>query len=539
VPVEDMTVMVLFDGWNSFFRSRVVPWRIALAERTRSQLERDLLPRFLQRQRWYAPKSAALQRTTVVHSAVLPSGGQEWLMALVDAQSAAGTARYFVPLAMAFDDDDEERVRGLAALAVSKVRQQAKMGLLADAMADAPFCRALVAAIGAGLTLEADGGTLRCSPGTTYASVVGDTLHGPVPLHRVTLSNNSVSLLGDRLFLKAYRRLQQGERPELEMGRYLTDVVAYANCVPVAGRVDFNDADGAIWTLALLQEQVTNQGDAWAYTLGQLARLLEAPARTVSDVAIAEPPVERFQALAQRVAELHLALARRTGRSAFEPEPMQARDLHAWTQAVRTDCTRTLALLETRSVTWAAPLNGLAARVLKARPDVLAIIDRVARTAPLGLKTRLHGNLRLEQVLIRRDDFVIIDFGGEPHHTFEEQRTKHSALRDVASMLRSFDYARHTGLHQFAQSADELERLAPVARRWERRVRAAFVATYREVAVAGGLYAAPAGWETAAALLDLFALEKSLYELRHEIDHRPDWVSVPLAAVAALAGLSD
>jgi len=140
-------------------------------------------------------------------------------------------------------------------------------------------------------------------------------------------------------------------------------------------------------------------------------------------------------------------------------------------------------------------------------------------------------------VLTARDDYVIIDFEGEPQRTLAERRAKHCALRDVAGMLRSFDYARHTALHQAALLGVDYERLAPVARRWERHVRAAFVRTYREVAVAGGLYADESAFDQARPLLDLFELEKVLYELRYEIDNRPEWVGVPLAGLAALAGI--
>ena len=126
---------------------------------------------------------------------------------------------------------------------------------------------------------------------------------------------------------------------------------------------------------------------------------------------------------------------------------------------------------------------------------------------------------------------------GEPQRSFEERRAKHSALRDVAGMLRSFDYARHTALHQTAQGSVELERLAPGARHWERHIRQAFLGAYRQVVVAGGLYANAAAFDDASALLDLFELEKALYELRYELDNRPDWVGVPLAGIAALAGV--
>ena len=535
-PIDDLAVLVLFDGWNSFFRNRVVPWRIGLAEKIRNQLEREVLTRFVQRQRWFAAKADKLERVALAEHAMLQSGDRQWLLAMADAHGASGTARYFVPLAMAFDDDEEERSHALAALAVSKVRQQARMGLLADAMGDEAFCRALVQAIGDKRVLKAEGGTMHFRPSAAFATVVGDALRGPTPLHRLTLSSNSVSLLGDRLFLKAYRRLQSGLGPELEMGRHLTDVVGYTHCVPVAGSLEFHATDGTVWTLALLQGRLNHQGDARVYTVDHLARLLEAPVRAKAGADLMELPIERIQVLARRVAELHLALARRTGAPAFDPEPVLAADLERWAAAVRDECSATLALLESRRSKWAAPLAKLAAQVLEARSALFTIIDGVRHTAPIGLKTRVHGDLHLEQVLLCRDDFYIIDFEGEPQRSFEQRREKHSALRDVAGMLRSFDYARHTALHQVAQADAEIERLAPLARRWERKVRETFLATYREVAQAGGLHVDSAGATT--GLLELFELEKALYELRYEIGNRPDWVAVPLAGIAALAGVS-
>ncbi len=540
LPVEDLPVLVLFDGWNSFFRSRVVPWRIAMAEKTRAQFERELLPRFMLRQRWYAAKTEPLQRASLAGHATLESGGSQWLLALADIQGPHAPARYFVPLVIAFEDNDEERTRALAALAVTKVRQQATMGVLADAMGDEPFCRAVVEAIGAGRELAGEGGQLRFTPTAAFAEIAGDALRGPTPLTRLTTSSNSVSLLGERLFLKAYRRLQAGISPELEMGRFLTDVVGFKHCVAVAGSVEYQAKDGSVWVLALLQAQVSNQGDAWTYAVDQLVRVLEAQ-RSATGGAQGDSGAmaERMQVLARRIAELHVALARRTGAPTFEPEPVSSADLGAWSAAVRNECQHTLALLAQRRAGLAEPLANLAARVADAVPVLTARIAQVADAVPVGLKTRLHGDLHLGQVLVSRDDFVIIDFEGEPSRTLDERRAKHCALRDVAGMLRSFDYVRHTALHQTAQGSGELERLAPLARRWERHVREAFLQTYREVAVAGGLYADDAAFAAARPLLDLFELEKALYELRYEIDNRPDWVGVPLAGIAALAGIGN
>jgi len=317
-------------------------------------------------------------------------------------------------------------------------------------------------------------------------------------------------------------------------------VTSWATSVPVAGSVEFHAKDGSVWVLALLQAQVVNQGDAWNFTVDQLARLLESQRNVDTDPQTGiDAMSERMQVLARRLGELHLALARPSRLPAFAPEAIAATDLARWAAAVRGECELTLNLLARRHADLSEPLAVLASRIAAARGELDARIANTAKPPAGGLKTRLHGDLHLQQVLLARDDFLIIDFEGEPQRTLEERHAKHSALRDLAGMLRSFDYARHTALHQTAQGTAELERFGPIARRWERGLREAFVRTYREVTVAGGLYASAAAFDTARPLLELFELEKAFYELRYELDNRPDWVGVPLAGIAALAGIAE
>ncbi|HEY2977436.1 MAG TPA: putative maltokinase, partial [Burkholderiaceae bacterium] len=538
LQIEDLPVVVLFDGWNSFFRGRVVPWRIGMAEKTRTQLERTLLPQYFSRQRWYAAKAESLDRVELVEHAQLGGEGDEqWLLALAEAHAPSGVTRYFAPLAIAFEDDDEERMRQLGAAAVARVRQQARVGVLADAMADEAFCRAVVRAIGAGRALKAEGGTLQFTPGRLFDEVAGSALAEPLTVRRLMTSSNSVSLLGDRLFLKAYRRLQGGESPELEMGRFLTDAVGFKHAVPVAGSVSFVDAAGEITTLALLQAQVGNQGDAWAFVVDQAARMFESP-DAAGEGDRGGGVVERVRVLARRVGELHVALAAVTGDPAFDPLPVTASDVASWGAAVARDIDDTLARLRRHGEGAAIEASdaGLA-RVIECGPALRERVQRLAAAQPIGLKTRLHGDLHLGQVLLQRDDFLIIDFEGEPQRPLQERRAKHSALRDVAGMLRSFDYARHAAMNQVAKTAPELERMAEPSRDWGQRVRQAFLAGYRQVVVAAGLYADDAAFERALELTALFEIEKALYELRYELDNRPDWVAVPLAGIAELAGL--
>jgi maltose alpha-D-glucosyltransferase/alpha-amylase len=530
---EDLPMVVLFDGWSSFFRDHVVPWRIGMAEKLRVQLETQVLPRHIEGQRWYGAKGVRVERARISDHAQWQHRKRSWLLPLLELDGPPDQPTYFVPLALAWEDEDEERLRSLAPATVAKVRQQANVGVLGDAFADEAFCRAVIEAIGARTEVATARGRLRFNPTRAFAEVAGKDIDR-LPVSRPhAQSSNTIVMLGEQLFIKGYRRIRPGENPELEVGRFLTEEVRFPNCVPVAGALEYVPADGTPSTLALVQAYVPNQGDGWAYTQGYLERYLEER-RTVAEA----PPADVHGAylqlahtLGQRTAELHGALARGTG--AFAPEPLGDADLVDWKRRAHEDASATLALLEERLATLPEAAGADARRLLGLRQTV---VDRIASCAPAPqamLKIRHHGDYHLGQVLLAQNDFIIIDFEGEPAQPLENRRQKGSPLRDVAGMLRSFDYAKWAALKRAAQSDAELARLGPLARAWEAEVRASFLAAYNEGTRETGLYGA---FAAARDLLELFELDKALYELRYEINNRPDWVHIPIQGILALAG---
>ena len=532
---DDLPVLVLFDGWTSFFRDRVVPWRIGMAQETRKLLEHDVLPRFLEVQRWYAAKNEAIRRAALADHALWTVRERSWLLALFELEGPAEPATYFVPLALAWEEREEELVRALAPLTVARVRQQANVGVMGDAFADANFCRALIDSIGAGRSLQTARGELRFTPTPEFTRLAGADSASLVVGRTQALSTNTTVALGERLFLKAYRRIRPGINPELEMGRYLTSVARFDRCVPLAGALEYVGADGSAATLALLQGYVANQGDGWTYTLDYVVRHLEerraaaaAPANDVHGAYLA-----LLQVLGTRTAELHCALARRTGDPAFDPEPAAEADFAQWGRSARDQALATLELLDLRRNQLPAPCRDAAERLLARRERLLARVAQAAAPAPGMLKTRYHGDYHLGQVLLASNDFILIDFEGEPERPFAERRRKHSPLRDVAGMLRSFNYARWSALARACPSGEEDAALASLAAAWESAARGAFLAAWTEGTRDSGLYAASAD---ALRLGALFELEKALYELRYEICNRPAWTRIPLRGVLALAG---
>src|SRR5580704_8229604 len=166
--------------------------------------------------------------------------------------------------------------------------------------------------------------------------------------------------------------------------------------------------------------------------------------------------------------------------------------------------------------------------VLAKRDAVLTRIDACAAEAPQGVKIRIHGDYHLGQVLVTRNDFVIIDFEGEPGNSLEQRRAKQSPLRDVAGMMRSFGYVQQSALRSVAHNEAEAARLAPLARAWELEVRAAFLSAYDGAAGDAALYES---LQSGHGMLGLFELEKALYELRYELGNRPSWVGIPLQGI--------
>jgi maltose alpha-D-glucosyltransferase / alpha-amylase len=535
---DELPILVLFDGWASFFRDRVVPWRIAMSDKVRTQLERDVLPDYVAARRWYAAKGEPVRRVVIVDHLEWPPGVGSSLFALVRVQGpddASHGEPYFFPLTLAWEDREEERTRALAPAAIAKVRQQAEVGLLADAFGDEAFCRSLVTAIRADSVHKTAHGQLQFRATGAFERVAGpapETLHVTVPGAQ---SSNTVVVLGERLFLKAYRHLQVGINPEVEIGRFLTDVAHFSASVPVAGSIEYMSEEGRGTTLALLQGFVENQGDGWEYTLNYLQQSFERwpPEPDAPDAADEHGGyLAMIHTLGTRTAELHAALASSRGDPAFDPEPITPVDVAAWSQRVADEATRAIDRLVERRAALPDALQTDVERVIADRALLTARIHAHANDRSAATKSRLHGDYHLGQVLLVQNDWVIVDFEGEPSRDLEERRAKLSPLKDVAGMLRSFDYAMHVALSRVAiERPDVREPMGELARHWQAMVRETFIDAYDAVARQHGLATAR---DEANGLLELFVLEKVVYELNYEVGNRPDWVRIPLRGLVDL-----
>ena len=536
LPREDLPVMVLMDGWNSFRPERVKSWRASAATKLRNEAERGVLPRYVAAQRWFAAKGVTISRVAFADGGEWKTSHGNWLLALFDVENVdANVARYFMPLSIVYDDGDDARMQRLQAGVIARVRRQAAVGVVADAASDENFCRSLVEAIGAGSHIETEGGVIQFTSTSAYVPLMEEAA-GDLALGAQRAQGTNTTLrLGEKVFLKLYRRLHTGLSPELEIGRYLTDVVHFPNIVPVAGAVEYRCNDGTLCTLALLQPFVMNQGDGWEYTTNYLIRFLEdRRATAVPPEDVHGPYIALAKMLAQRTAELHVALASSTDNPSFKPEPITSGDLRSWVHRVQDDTRETLNLLA-RPEELPEALRADAIQLAEVRTSLeRRIAAEGNRLVAGGLKIRHHGDYHLGQVLLRRNDFIIVDFEGEPARPLEERRAKHSPLRDVAGMFRSFAYARQTAMRQCSvTSSEDCAKWEPLLASWEQETRTTFLRVYDEIARAAGLYTS---LEHVLPLLALFEVEKALYELRYELRNRPDWASIPLRSLIAFSG---
>jgi maltose alpha-D-glucosyltransferase/alpha-amylase len=537
---EDLPVLVLIEGWSSFFPDRVAPWRASLASGLRAQLEGRVVAGFLATQRWAAPAAVVLGEVPAARGAglagatltdwCLPQADLErWLVAIFAIHSGAQAGEYFVPLAIAIEDADEARYRRLLPAALARVRQHAATGVLADAAADEDFCRLVIDAIGAARELPTQLGRMRCAPTSAFAEL--RAAHpGELPLVPAGVQGTNTTVrIGDGFFLKIVRRVQSGNEAGVDVARYLTEVAHFPNTVPLAGFIEYQRASDAACTLALLQAFVSNQGDGWDYTVNHLVRFLEervaqpaAPAADAHGLYLA-----LMHTLGTRTAQLHGVLAAAIDPT-LAPEPITAADLDAWRRSASEAATAALDRLAELIAQLPPATAATAATVLARRDALLHSVAAGPTELPGAQKIRCHGRYHLRQVLLRRNDFIITDVG----QSVAAQRRRCSPLADVATMLRSIAYARRMALQQCSLiSVSERERWESQLDAWERETRSAFLNAYDETARAGGLYTS---LTEVMPLLRLFELEEACSDLQRELPGRPDLAAVPLRTLAAL-----
>jgi maltose alpha-D-glucosyltransferase/alpha-amylase len=514
IPPEFFT-LVMGQGWGS-----------VLDGRGRAALEREVLPAFLPARRWFGDKGSPLAGMTLSAAIPLHDGDPGTLLAIFDVVTGRGSSRYAIPLGIKWSRFD--KIASGPANILSAVRRYAREGTLVDVATDPAFMALILGKIHAGETVEAGDRRVLFQPTHAFAAMPEPTPDAVKPVDRE--QSNTTTIVDSKYVVKILRRLQSGEHPEIEMGRFLTDIAPFPQAAPLLGSVEL--VEGETHTaLAVVHGFIENQGDAWTVTSNYLDRFIDeqrvlnpdAPAGSVELASY----LHRVRHIGRRTAELQNALASRPDIPAFAPEPITGEDLAAWTDALAHRAEAAFDELSRRLPDVNESSRNLLEGIVVGRREVMARIRSHLPASVAAAKIRHHGDYHLGQILFAKDEAYILDFEGEPARSMAERRRKAPAARDVAGLLRSIDYAAAFALERALEAwPDEHARLNIALDDWRKQAVDAFLAGYHEALTAGQLW--PADPTEAQRLLDFFLLDKVIYEIAYELANRPNWLRVPL-----------
>ena len=405
-----------------------------LAPEPKRIIEQEILAPYLARRRWFAAKDRKVRSIGIARADVIRGRARDFFLLFEIGVTTDGRQdRYFLPAGIVWDDEKPPAI--VQQLALARVRRHRRMGFLTDAFAVDALPAAVLASLAAGRAEPLSDGELRW---------VATSQQIPTPprdaeIHRLSAEQSNTSLiLGEITILKILRRVQAGRHPQTEMTRYLTEH-GYANSPTLFGEVVRVDADGMPQTLMIAERFVHNQGDAWQWTLDWVRRGVHAAALTGTNHEGGREAIAAYQRFAavigKRLGEMHAVLATPTDDPAFTPEVVEAGEAKAWATATGEEVDRALQTLENFTA-WRDDSEHETARELIALRRLLgAKIRELAEAGAGTLRTRLHGDFHLGQILVSGDDAILIDFEGEPSKPLAERRRKGSPLRDVAGLL--------------------------------------------------------------------------------------------------------
>jgi trehalose synthase-fused probable maltokinase len=437
-------------------------------------IDEQVLNEWVVAQRWFASKTREVSSVEIVDSVWL---SDELVLCLIEARFPVGTHEtYQVPLALRRGGDGSPIF-------------EAEGAAVYDALADPETARELLKAMHAGRDIG----------DFAFRWAAGEAPDESLKVRPVGVEQSNTSIVfGSELIMKAIRRIEPGVNPELELLRFLT-----ARGFPhIAALKGWYEVDGrhVSATLGILQEFLAGAHDGWELTLDELATDPEGLLDRVEDLGVV-------------IGELHTALGSDNSDPDFAPVEPSAESLSILYADVDEQIERIFLDLPDSEAT--APIQGRG-------QDVREKLSLLAHATVGGRVIRTHGDLHLGQTMLSSRGWVVLDFEGEPARPLPERRLKRSPLRDVAGMLRSFSYAT---------AGSKLLRGHEAPEGWEERARERFLAGYHR-AVDNSLL--PPGQQATEQLLAVFEMEKAVYELRYELNNRPDWVAIPVAGILRL-----
>lgn len=509
-------------------------------------LERKILQPFMKKCRWFGGKARAITKLSMHKVIKLKVETDTHFLTIIEVHYVNGLPElYFLPMSFAPSDTLFDKVEYTAQSVICRAEIQGKVGFILDSSYDRTFRDYLFTSMDRKVRIKDEDGTLEFNS-SVFAKLNSSKVESKIL--KADQSNTAI-IYNDEYFFKFYRKIEQEINPELEIVRFLSENSSFRNAPKYAGSVEYRDNDGNTTVFGLLQEKVENQGDSWVMTIDSVGRFYErvmAKAKKekipklVNKAAIKfeDAPeliqefigrgfYERVVRLGQRTAEMHLAMASDKSNPAFVPEYFTANYQRSLYSSLRKLTRDRFKLLEQSLDKLNAETKELAVKVLAMEDQVLECFSEVYKTRISAIKTRIHGDYHLGQVLFTGKDFIIIDFEGEPGFSFSERRLKKNPLKDVAGMMRSFHYAAFGKimLNENYREKD-IEFLVQWAEQWQHYVSRFYLGAYLEKMGMDKVLS-----HQDEILIRTYLIEKAIYELGYELNGRPDWVNIPLRGI--------
>ncbi|MCK6617926.1 MAG: maltose alpha-D-glucosyltransferase [Cyclobacteriaceae bacterium] len=509
-------------------------------------IERKVLPVFMKKCRWFGGKARVISKIAIDSVFPLKVEGTTHYLTLIEVHYVQRLPElYFLPMVFVPSDRILDQVEYNAQSVICRAEIRNEAGFIMDSSYDRVFRDYLLAGMERKTQIKYPGSVLEFNSSVFNKIDIAGGIESKIL--KADQSNTAI-IYNDRYFFKFYRKLEREMNPDLEIVRFLSEHASFANSPRYMGSIELHDERGVV-VFGLLQEKVDNQGEAWSMSIDSVGRFYErvmAGAKQEKLPKLVNKPLMRFEEapeliqefigrgfyervvrLGQRTAEMHLALASDQTNQAFAPEyftPNYQRSLYSSLRKLVRD---RFNLLGSSLPKLAPDVRDLAKKVLDLEPDVLTCFREIYETRISAIKTRIHGDYHLGQVLFTGKDFVIIDFEGEPGFTFSERRLKKNPLKDVAGMMRSFHYAAFGKiLLNENYRARDMQFLEAWAEQWQHYVSRFYLGAYMERMGKGKEWT-----DEDNLLIRTFLIEKAIYELGYELNGRPDWVIIPLRGI--------
>ena len=506
----------------------------------------DVLRSFMVRQDWIGEAGDKIQDISIVDRIFIDSSRPLSYILIVEAHAKGANQLYSVPLSVRSRVSAGDKT-------VARVKTSTDEGFLVDGLSDPAFCEELLMAIRDQMRYQSPSGVLVAEATSDFIDRLAK-LKKPIKIATVTEEQRNTSIVyGNRFIFKFFRRLAPGPNPDVELLRFLNENTAFTRVPTYLGSLEYRAADSQQYTIAALETWIPNQGSAWSHTLEEIARYFEraasrkeitagidAPGRSVAEWMEADiaPEVGHLvgsyfneaAAIGRRTAELHLALASSQSIPAFAPE---MEDISAVKRELLDNSEHVFNSLRTMFSALPSAAQSSAKDLLGRVREVSSLYEGLKEDQSYGMRIRIHGDYHLGQLLWVENDFVIIDFEGDPSRSVAERRNKRSALKDVAAMIRSFSYAVHAKLATFSsKEGRDADSLHDWAHLWFQTTSSMFLTSYLKTA--SGAPFLPMDRDLFANLLHCFLVDKALQELHYELAKRPDWAWIPLAGILEL-----